>query len=131
MDGCKMPVTIIIADDDPEDHFLVKSAFQNNCSCIKLHFVDNAEHLLDYLDDVVILPGLILLDVNMPTMGGIEALERIKRQPRFANIPIIILTTSSNKELILKGYCVGANSFINEPDTFSRLVDIVDVVRKY
>jgi len=130
-DSCKMPVTIIMADDDLEDQLLVKEAFKENCSCVRLLFVNDGQELLTYLDEVVILPGLILLDVNMPNIGGIEALKRIKHNPKLINIPIIIFTTSSNKELILDSYCVGANSFINKPDSFNRLVDIVDVVSKY
>jgi two-component system response regulator len=131
MNQCKMPVTIILADDDPDDQLLVKDAFGQNCSCVRLHFVNSGQELLDYLNEVVILPGLILLDINMPTIGGIEALERIKNNPRLINIPIIIFTTSTDKDLILTSYCVGANSFINKPDSFDRLVDIIDVVSKY
>ncbi len=126
-----MPVTIILADDDPDDQLLVKEAFGDNCSCVKLLFVNDGQELLNYLNDVVILPGLILLDVNMPKMGGIEALKCIKSNPRLLNIPIIIFTTSSNKELILESYCIGANSFINKPDSFHTLVDMVDTISKY
>ena len=131
MDSCKMPVTIVLADDDPDEQLLVKEAFSEHCSCVKLIFVNNGQELLNYLKEVVILPGLILLDINMPKMGGLEALEHIKNNPKLVNIPVIIFTTSRNKELILDSYCVGANSFINKPETFDKLVDIIDTVSKY
>ncbi len=131
MNSCKMPVTIVLADDDPDEQLLVQEAFGENCSCVKLHFVNDGLELLDYLKEVVILPGLILLDINMPKVGGLEALKYIKTNPKLINIPVIIFTTSNNKELILNSYCVGANSFINKPDSFDKLVDIIDTVSKY
>ena len=131
IDRCRMPITIILADDDPDDQLLVKEAFSDNCSCIKLLFVDNGQELLDYLNIVTILPGLILLDVNMPKLGGIEALERIKMTPKLVNIPIIIFSTSSGKDIVLQSYCKGANSFITKPHSFEMLKDIIDVVSKY
>jgi CheY-like chemotaxis protein len=131
MSSCKMPVTILMADDDLDDQLLVQDAFSEKCSCIQLNFVNNGNELLEYLKEVVILPGLILLDINMPTMGGLEALKRIKSDPRLVNIPIIIFTTSGNKDVILESYCKGANSFIIKPESFGALVDIIDTVSKY
>ena len=127
-----MPLTIIVADDDPDDHILVRDAFRDNCSCVKLKFVHNGQELLDYLsDEEKVLPGLILLDINMPTMGGLEALAHIKKNPKLINIPIIIFTTSNDKEIVLESYCLGANSFINKPDSFQKLEEIIDIVSKY
>ncbi len=109
----------------------MRDAFSEKCSCIQLNFVSNGKELWDYLKEGVILPGLILLDINMPTMGGLEALKRIKSDPRLVNIPVIIFTTSGNKDVILESYCKGANSFITKPDSFGVLVDIIDTVSKY
>jgi two-component system, response regulator len=131
MDSCKMPVTIVMADDDPDDRFLVGEAFKGHCSCVKLHFVNDGQELLDYLHEVAILPGLILLDINMPRMGGLEVLDYIKNKPKLINIPIIIFTTSSNKDVVLNSYCKGANSFIVKPSSIHRLEDIIDIVSKY
>jgi CheY-like chemotaxis protein len=132
MGSCSAPVKIVVADDDPDDQLLVENAFGKNCSCIKLQFVNNGQELLDYLsDEKAVLPGLILLDINMPKMGGLEALRRIKKDPRLTNIPIIIFTTSSGKTIVLKSYCDGANSFIIKPTSFDTLVNIIDTVSKY
>lgn len=132
MQSCKIPVKIILADDDPDDQYLVKEAFGHNCSCIDLQTVNDGRELLDYLSvGEAILPGLILLDVNMPGMGGLEALNHIKNDPKLTNIPIIIFTTHGDKKIVLESYCDGANSFIKKPNSFDELADIVDTVSKY
>jgi CheY-like chemotaxis protein len=106
------------SDDDEDDQLLVKEAFSDNCSCIKLFFVDNGREILDYLNEVISLPGLILLDMNMPKLGDIEALEHIKMTPKLVNIPIIIFSTSSGKAIVHQSYCKGSNSFITKPHSF-------------
>jgi two-component system response regulator len=132
MNSCKIPVRIILADDDPDDQLLVKEAFGHNCPCIDLQTVNDGQELLDYLSvGAAILPGLILLDVNMPRMGGIEALKRIKNDQQLTNIPIIIFTTHGDKATVLESYCDGANSFITKPNSFVELADIIDTVSKY
>jgi two-component system, response regulator len=67
----------------------------------------------------------------MPKMGGLEALRHIKANAKLSNIPIIIFTTHSSKTIVLESYCDGANSFIQKPQTFEELKDIIDTVSKY
>ncbi|MDR3556965.1 MAG: response regulator [Syntrophobacteraceae bacterium] len=132
MNSCKIPVKIILADDDPDDQYLVKEAFANNCPCIDLQTVNDGQELMDYLSvGAAILPGLILLDANMPRMGGLEALKHIKSDPKLTNIPIIIFTTSGDKKIVRESYCDGANSFIRKPNSFDKLSYIIDTVSKY
>ena len=105
----------------------------------ELHFVENGVQLLDYLHrrgpyaDLkgTRLPGLILLDLNMPLMDGWEALRNIKGDPALRKIPVIILTTSRSEIDILETYELGVNSFITKPVTFEGLVDVMRSLSNY
>jgi CheY-like chemotaxis protein len=77
------------------------------------------------------LPGLILLDLNMPRKDGREALKDIKAQPEFRRIPIVVLTTSKADEDILRTYDLGVNSYVTKPVTFDSLVDTIKVIGRY
>jgi len=133
------PITILYADDDTEDRMLVKEAWDENRLANPLHFVEDGEELMDYLrrrgkyidlkDDA--MPGMILLDLNMPRKDGREALQEIKADPRLRKIPVVILTTSKAEEDIFRAYDLGVNSFILKPVTFESLVDITLTLSKY
>ena len=100
------PITILMADDDPDDRQLTREAFEENHLANDLRFVEDGEELLDYLhrrgkyaaEGAAPPPGLILLDLNMPRKDGREALREIKADPRLRNIRVIILTTSKAEE---------------------------------
>ena len=74
---------------------------------------------------------MILLDLNMPTMDGREALRLIKQDATLVDIPVVVLTTSSLDEDIVKSYRLGVNSFITKPVTFSGLVEAMHVLGRY
>jgi CheY-like chemotaxis protein len=133
------PITILVADDDPDDRMLTKDALDECRLANEVHFVENGEELMDYLYrrgkfehlTKALLPGLILLDLNMPKKDGREALKEIRADPALRRIPIVVLTTSKAEEDILRTYELGVNSFIIKPVTFESLVDIVKTVAKY
>ena len=77
------------------------------------------------------LPGLLLLDINMPKKDGREALREIRADPKLRHIPIVVLTTSQAEEDILTSYDIGVNSFIVKPVSFERLVEVMRVVTTY
>ena len=133
------PITVLYADDDPEDRLLVKEAWKESRLANELHFVEDGEELLDYLyrrgkyvamEDMP-LPGMILLDLNMPRMDGREALQHIKADPRLKLIPTVVLTTSKAEEDIFRAYDLGVNSFIVKPVTFQNLVDLTLAFGRY
>jgi CheY-like chemotaxis protein len=133
------PITILYADDDAEDRMLVRDAWAENRLANELHFVEDGEELMDYLrrrgqyanlGDLP-LPGMILLDLNMPRKDGREALQEIKADPRLRSIPVVVLTTSKAEEDILRAYDLGVNSFILKPVTFQSLVDLTLTLSKY
>ena len=132
-------ITILLADDDPDDRDLTKEAFSECHLVNQVHFVEDGEQLMDYLlrrgeyagmKDAP-LPGLILLDLNMPRKDGREALKEIKAHPDLRRIPIVVLTTSKAEEDILRTYDLGVNSYVTKPVTFQTLVDTVKVLGKY
>ncbi len=139
MDKTARPITVLYADDDPEDRMLVKEAWQESRLANELHFVEDGEELLDYLHrrgkytglaDTP-LPGMILLDLNMPRMDGREALQHLKADPRLRLIPTVVLTTSKAEEDIFRAYDLGVNSFIVKPVTFQSLVDLTLAFGRY
>ena len=128
MRECKMPVTILVAEDD---RFLISEAFGEECSCAELQFVHDGQELVEHLARAAILPGLILLDLNMPRLSGLDALKQIKSNPRLTDIPILIFSTSGSDQVVIDTYCKGANSFIQKPSDFQSLTEIVNIISKY
>ena len=133
------PVTILMADDDPDDRQLTKEAFQEAKLANDLRFVVDGVELLDYLNRrgkfadpaTSPRPSIILLDLNMPRKDGREALKELKADPRFRLIRVIIMTTSRAEEDILRTYNLSAASYITKPVTFESLVDVVKTLGKY
>src|SRR6185312_13764096 len=99
-------ITILMADDDPDDRELTREAFEESRLANDLRFVEDGVELLDYLkrrgkyEDPASSPrpGLILLDLNMPKKDGREALREIKADPKLKSIRVVILTTSKAEE---------------------------------
>ena len=132
-------ITILLADDDPDDRQLTRDAFAENRLANVLNTVEDGEELLEYLQrrgryaDLkdVPLPGLILLDLNMPRKDGREALKEIKADVNLRRIPIVVLTTSKAEEDILRTYDLGVNSYITKPVTFKSLVELIKLLGRY
>jgi two-component system response regulator len=133
------PITILMADDDPDDRQLTKDAFAESRLANDLRFVEDGEELMDYLKrrgryadpDSSPRPGLILLDLNMPRKDGREALAEIKADPDLRSIRIVIMTTSKAEEDIIRTYDLSAASYISKPVTFEGLVDVIRTLGKY
>ncbi|HSI33270.1 MAG: response regulator [Phycisphaerae bacterium] len=133
------PITILLADDDSDDRMLARDALKESRLANDMREVENGEELLEYLNrrgkwtNPVLspVPGLILLDLNMPRKDGREALREIKSDPRFRHIPIVVLTTSKAEEDIYRSYDLGVNSFITKPVTFDGLVGVMKALGRY
>lgn len=139
-DKNKIPITILICDDDEDDRMLTQQALEDAHVSNNLRFVEDGEQLLDYLYQRAAYsgetgkaprPGLILLDLNMPKMDGREALKVIKGDKTLQDIPIVVLSTSGFDQDIIKSYQLGVNSFITKPVTFSGLVEAMNVLGRY
>lgn len=133
-----VPITILLADDDPEDCMLAQDALAESKLANELHIVRDGEELLDYLYQRgkynvgnAPRPGLILLDLNMPRLDGREALARIKSDASLRAIPVVVLTTSKAEEDIYRTYDLGANSYITKPVSFEGLVGVTRTLADY
>ena len=132
-------INILMADDDEDDRLLTREALEESRVLNRLDFVEDGVELLQYLrregdytdPDKAPRPGLILLDLNMPRMDGREALKEIKEDPQLRGIPVVILTTSKAEEDMVRGYDLGAASYITKPVTFEGLVELMKAVGRY
>jgi CheY-like chemotaxis protein len=124
---------VLMAEDDPDDRFLIERAFSASGLSGKLLFVEDGEELLDYLfrraryADTALSPrpSCILLDLKMPRKDGREALWEIKENPGLRELPIIVLTTSDSQHD--KEYCVelGVSDYITKPGSFAELIRLM------
>jgi len=130
---------VLMADDDEDDRLLAEKAWTMSRVRNQLRFVHDGEQLMDYLKhrgeyadpESAPVPGLILLDLNMPRKDGREALEEIKSDPELRQIPVVVLTTSKAEEDVLRTYDLGVNSFITKPITFEQLVKTFTSLGEY
>ncbi len=140
LDRHKIPITILICDDDEDDRLLTQQALEDAHISNALRFVEDGEQCLDYLNQrgryagelgLAPRPGLILLDLNMPRMDGRDVLKAIKSDSNLKDIPVVVLSTSSLDEDVARSYQMGVNSFITKPVTFSGLVEAMNVLGRY
>ncbi|HVR74251.1 MAG TPA: response regulator [Planctomycetota bacterium] len=131
--------TILVVEDDSDDRLLTAEAFTECGSPHEVHFVEDGEEALDYLnrrgkyDNMrqQLLPGLILLDLNMPRKDGREVLREIKASVTLRQTPVVILTTSMAEEDIQMAYELGVSSFIVKPERFESLVSTIRLLCEY
>ena len=135
----RMPVTILVADDDEEDQLLARRALSAARLANDVRFVSHGEELMDYLQrrgryaDPASSPrpGLLLLDLNMPRKDGFTCLREIRPDPELRRIPVVVLTTSRAETDVYRSYDLGVNSFISKPISFGGLVEAMQVLGRY
>jgi CheY-like chemotaxis protein len=127
---------ILLVEDDPDDEELALSALRKHDSCRVISVHDGVE-ALEYLDaatakaDTTEYPRLILLDLKLPRLDGVETLKRIRSNPRTALIPVVMMTSSLEQEDLLRSYKTGANSYIRKPIDFDEFRDVVRHLGRY
>ena len=130
-------ISILIAEDDADDRFLMQTALKETRSEEKFKFVENGIELLSYLtaleprDGEVNYPKFILLDLNMPKMDGREALKKLKSHTALRKIPVIIFSTTKNETEVKRCYDLGANTYVVKPVSFDALVDTIQDICTY
>jgi CheY-like chemotaxis protein len=130
------PVEILLVEDNEDDVILLKESMKDEGLLNVVHVVQDGEEALAYLrregpfSDAT-RPGLVLLDINMPRKNGFEVLKELKEDNALRAIPVIMLTTSSRDEDIVRSYSDGACSFITKPVLFDDLRRVVQQFSLY
>jgi len=122
---------ILLVEDNPSDVGLTKRAFKKHRITNKIVVAEDGQEALDYLfgagihaaRDVTVLPAVVLLDLNLPKLDGLEVLRRIRSDPRTSRLPVVILTTSREEQDIAESYDLGANSYIRKPVDFHQFAE--------
>jgi len=123
--------SIFIVDDDPDDRQVILDAILATNPKLNYQLIENGEELISRLHAPEgHYPGLILLDLNMHGLTGLQTLKEIRKYKAFSQIAIIILTTSSQDSDRKAAYESGANCFINKPETYSQLIEMSEAIIK-
>jgi len=133
------PVRILVAEDDPDDQLLLRDALAEARLANQVDFVADGVELMDYLRRKnrfaslagSPLPGVLLLDLNMPRKDGRAALAEIKQDPVLKRFPVIVFTTSQAEEDLVRSYELGVNSFIVKPVRFETLIRAINTITDY
>ena len=124
------PVEVLLVEDDPGDELMTREAFEDNKIGNTLHVARDGEEALDFLyrrgahADAPSV-DLILLDLNLPKYDGRQVLEQIKSDPDLTHVPVVILTTSSSEEDILRSYKLHANAYVTKPVDVNQFIAAV------
>lgn len=124
---------ILLAEDDEDDKELIKLAFEEVSAGQSLYFASNGQEALDYLIRLQEkdLPCLIVLDLNMPVLNGIQTLEALNKMPKFKNIPKIVFTTSDSDEDKIRCLSKGASDYVVKPSNLREIMKTVENMLRY
>ncbi|HVY05437.1 MAG TPA: response regulator [Burkholderiales bacterium] len=125
-------VEILLAEDNPRDAEMTQRALRKTNFVNKVHWVKDGEEALDFLlrqgayaDRPASTPRLVLLDIKMPKVDGIEVLRRIKSNDHLKSIPVVVMTSSNEEKDVIDSYKLGVNSYIVKPVEFSAFAETV------
>ncbi|HBX68197.1 MAG TPA: two-component system response regulator [Chloroflexi bacterium] len=126
-------IDILLVDDNPDDVELALYALRRNQLANHIQIAHDGVEALDFLfcrgdyseRDCELKPKMILLDLNMPKVNGLEVLKAIRENPRTAGIPVVILTTSKEDRDLVESYRLGVNSYIVKPVDFEQFSEVV------
>jgi two-component system, response regulator len=137
MENEQKEMTVLLVENEPGDQKLIKIALLNQNEKVKLKIVSSGEAALDYLQMCMIdshwypKPGLILLDLDMPGMGGKEFLKQIKADGNLCSIPVVIVTTSDSEDDIEACYAMHAAGYVQKSASTKELNDIIQKLARY
>lgn len=133
------PKTILLVEDNPDDEELTLLAMRRSKILYEVVVVRDGVEALDYLlcrgqyesRDPSATPQLVLLDLKLPKLDGIEVLRELRANPRTATLQIVVLTSSSQEEDVVASYRSGANSYVRKPVSFDQFVDAIGQIGRY
>jgi two-component system, response regulator len=130
---------ILLVEDNPDDELLTLRALRKNNVLNKVEVARDGVEALDYLfgtgrysgRDTAVMPQLILLDLKLPKIDGLEVLKRLRADERTRLLPVVILTSSREEQDMLDGYGFGANSYVRKPVNFEQFVKAIEQLKLY
>lgn len=123
---------IFLIEDNPDDEALTIRALKKNKICNEVVVARDGNEALEYLlDKGRPLPAVVLLDLKLPKIDGLEVLRRLRMEPRTRLLPVVILTSSKEQQDLLGGYSNGANSYILKPVDFSQFAESARLLGMY
>jgi two-component system, response regulator len=129
------PKIILLVEDNPSDVELTRRALQKSHIANQMIVAEDGQEALDYLfggdPHRNELPTLILLDLKLPKVDGLQVLRQIRANERTSHLPVVILTTSNEEQDITQSYDLGANSYIRKPVDFNQFVDAIQYLGLY
>ncbi len=136
MDSQLAPINILLVEDNPNDVEITKRALEKGQVRNHLTVARDGQEALEILfgnggNGDRHLPGLILLDLNLPRVSGLEVLAKIKSDSQLKRVPVIVLTTSTREEDIVRTYDLGVNTFISKPVRFEDFINVVAAIQEY
>lgn len=130
--------TVLVVEDDKDDIFLLQHASKKAGMTGRMTFAENGKHAVELLQALQAqpvagshAPELILLDLNMPVMNGLDFLRWLRNEPAWKKVPVIILTTSEDPRDVSSAYELGANAYTVKPNNPSELSDILKAVQHF
>ena len=124
-------VEILLAEDNAEDAEMTLRALKRNNLANRVHWVKDGAEALDYLMGASQPPKLVLLDIKMPKVDGIEVLRRLKESPATRGIPVVVMTSSNEERDVVDSYRLGVNSYIVKPLQFDDFMETVAKIGLY
>jgi two-component system response regulator len=130
---------ILLVEDNPDDELLTLRALRKNNVLNEVVVARDGVEALDYLfgtgghsgRDTAVMPQLILLDLKLPKIDGLEVLKRLRADERTRLLPVVILTSSREEQDMLDGYGFGANSYVRKPVNFEQFVKAIEQLKLY
>ena len=125
---------ILLVEDNPMDLDLTLRAFNKRRFINAIEVARDGEEALAYVarwDAGEPIPAVILLDINMPKVNGLEVLEQLKRHPVYRRIPVVVLTSSREDRDLAAAYDLGVNSYIEKPVSFNKFMEVADQIELY
>jgi two-component system response regulator len=130
---------ILLVEDNQDDEELAVLAYERGRIANRMVVVRDGQEALDYFfgtaaaggADAQVLPQMVLLDLKLPKVGGLEVLRRLRADPRTRRLPVVVLTSSKEEQDLIESYDRGANSYVRKPVDFARFADAIHQLQLY